>query len=86
MPLVLCLLIAHMLFSSASRNRENGDFVRDLILAVAGVVIAILPLRAVLVPPEVQGLSQVDVILGSELVLIVCLALIGYALHIWRTG
>jgi hypothetical protein len=87
MPLVLSLLLAYMLFFSPThQNLGNEAFTRDSILAVAGVVIAILPLRTVLVPSEVQGLSRVDFILGAELVMIVCLALIGYARHIWRTG
>jgi hypothetical protein len=86
-PFVLSLLLAHMLFFfPTSQIPPDGAFIRDLILAVAGVVIAILPLRAVLVPPEVHGLSQVDFILGAELAFIVCLALVGYALHVWRTG
>lgn len=48
----------------------------ETLIGLGAILIAILPLRAVVVPADVRGLSLVDYILGSEMALLALVAVI----------
>jgi hypothetical protein len=67
-------------------TRMSVDRVRDLMTAVAGVLFALLPLRAVLVPPSVPGVTRLDLILAAQLVALIVVATWSYALSTGIAG
>jgi len=71
-PLILGCLLALVLFSSQfSSTRSIGS---DGVMGVAAVLLAILPIRLVLVPTEVSELTLVDYLLGFEMTVLASLA------------
>ena len=75
-PVVLIACLAAV-FLAPSGVREPD--VRNLLLGTVGGVFALLPLRAVLVPQGIEGLTFVDWCLGAEVMLFVAVALLGVA-------
>jgi hypothetical protein len=65
-----------------SPRGRGEEFTEALIVAI----LAVLPLRAVLVPAEIAGLTRVDLVLGIGLVLIVGVAVGKYATEIWEAS
>jgi hypothetical protein len=55
------------LFIALQRARRGSDTLQTTSLEIAVGVLALLPLRQVLVPPEIPTLTRVDVLLGLEL-------------------
>ena len=45
-------------------------------MGVGAFLLAVLPVRAVLVPPDISGLTVVDYVLGSEMIVMVVAALL----------
>jgi len=81
LPTLLGLLLWHMLVVSRNRKEQSpGTFM----LEAAAVMLAVMPLRAVLVPPDAQGLTRVDLILGFGLVVIVSAVLVKYSMDVWN--
>lgn len=74
-PMILALLLAHALFCTA-----GGASIRphEMLVGAAAILLALLPLRAVLVPPDVPSLTRVDVLLGSGILLIVSIVCFRY--------
>ncbi len=64
------LLIGLMIY--AHITRKMGD-IYQVALAVAATLVAILPLRAVLVPASVPGLTRLDLLFGTGISLLVTL-------------
>jgi hypothetical protein len=64
------LLVGLMIYAYV--NRKMGD-IYQVALAVAATLVAILPLRAVLVPASVPGLTRLDLLFGSGISLLVTL-------------
>ncbi len=81
LPILMAIVYGHYLFFYP---RVKEDPLHDVIIGAATIMIAVLPLRAVLVPPEVQGFTRVDLILGLGLVLIVCLPFLKYGIHLLK--
>ncbi len=79
---VLVVLVAPMLLAVALglmvTHGSGADF-RNLLIGVAGATLALLPLRAVLVPADIVGQTLVDWCLGAELLVFVALGLLGLA-------
>ena len=65
LPLIIIVMMVHLF--ALGRTRPDRTDVRNLLLAMSGVFLAILPLRTVLVPPDVTGITRVDLILATEL-------------------
>lgn len=65
-----------------TRGREYNYTEITVHLAIA--TLAILPLRAVLVPPDLQGLTRIDYILVIQLLLIVAVAFLLNGLQLWK--
>lgn len=80
-PLILALIFFHLLFFS--RHAESKR-VEEYMEALIVTVVAVLPLRLVLVPPELTSLTRVDLVLGLGLIAIVAIAGIKYALEVWQ--
>lgn len=77
-PLILGLLLAVVLFSDRiAAKRGIGP---DALAGVAAVLLAILPIRLVLVPTEISELTLIDYWLGWEMGLLAGLA----CLAVWR--
>lgn len=65
------LLIAALVVAVVSlRPRESG---RDLVTGAAAILVALLPIRAVLVPSDLPGITLVDLALGWEVGLLTAL-------------
>jgi hypothetical protein len=80
-PIVLGAFLFHVLFLGKTLS---GEPVHHLLLNVAAAMLAVLPLRQVLVPQEITGLTRIDLVLGLGLVLIISLSLLRYATLIQR--
>jgi hypothetical protein len=52
----------------------------------AVALLAILPLRQVLVPPEIRGLTPLDFLLGAELAAFITLILVRYGISLRNRG
>jgi hypothetical protein len=76
-PLVLGLLLLLVFVAVVPRKRAVGP---DAIAGVAAVLLAILPIRLVLVPGDVTILTLVDYWLGIEMAVLAALA----CLVVWR--
>lgn len=79
-PLMFALLFLHLLFFSRHfQHKIFEEFTEALIVAI----LAVLPLRVVLVPSQLEELTRVDLVLGMGLVLIVAVAMGKYASEVW---
>jgi len=79
-PLMFALLFLHLLFFSKHfAHKKFEEFTEALIVTI----LAVLPLRVVLVPAEIEGLTRVDLVLGLGLVLIVGVSICKYASEVW---
>jgi hypothetical protein len=79
-PLILALIFLHLLFfSTHAHTRDFEEYPEALIVTI----VAVLPLRIVLVPPEITGLTRVDLLLGVGLIVIVAIAGWKYASEVW---
>jgi len=79
-PYMLALIFAHMLFFSRSTQKRE---LREVLLALAAIVLAILPLRAVLVPNDIGAFTAVDILLALPVAGLVVLAVIKYLTEVW---
>jgi hypothetical protein len=80
-PLLFALLFLHMLFINRSSRQVP---LLDFMVALSATSLAVLPLRAVLVPAEIGGLTRVDTLLGVGIASLVTLGLVRYARDLWR--
>jgi hypothetical protein len=64
------LLVGLMIYAYVRRKMDD---INQVALAVAATVVAILPLRAVLVPASVPGLTRLDLLFGAGISLLVAL-------------
>jgi hypothetical protein len=78
-PILLTLLLFHRLFFN---KRLRGKPEDNLLLEVAAVFLAILPLRSVLVPPEIETTTRVDYILAFSVTLLVSILLVRYSIDL----
>lgn len=76
-PLLLIIILAHQ---TLGRDRSF------LPLDAAAALLALLPLRAVLVPGEVRGFTQLDSVLGAMTVTVLAIVTVGYAIHVRGQG
>lgn len=71
-PLVLLILMLRSILYARGRPRRDGSSVEPIIAVEAAVVfLSILPLRTVLVPSGVSGVTRVDYALGLQIGLLV---------------
>jgi hypothetical protein len=78
-PMGFALLIFHQLFL-----RKDTLPLGDSAATIVAAILSVLGIRQVLVPPAVEGLTRVDLILGLGLALVLCLAFSRYAIDQWR--
>jgi hypothetical protein len=81
-PTLFAILFMHLLFFSSGAQglgKSFEHFTEALVLSV----LSVLPLRVVLVPGDISGLTRVDLLLAIGLVLIVTVAAGKYAAEIW---
>jgi hypothetical protein len=79
-PLLFAVLFLHLLFFSQHFPHKIFEEFTEALLVV---ILAVLPLRVVLVPAELDSLTRIDLILGLGLVLVVSVAVGKYATEIW---
>jgi hypothetical protein len=72
-PLALIALLGYQLIRSRRRGRLAPS--HEITFEVAAILLALLPLRQVLVPSDVVGLTFIDTIFGLEIVLLIAGAL-----------
>jgi hypothetical protein len=80
-PVAFAFMLLHLLFWYPGLHEEKAS---ALVVEPLVATLAILPLRAVLVPGDVSGITRVDLLLGTGLALIVGLALCRYAQRAWH--
>ena len=78
-PVGFALLLLHQLFL-----RRGERVVGDTLAAIVAAVLTVLGIRQVLVPPFIDGITRVDLILGVGLALVLCLAFTRYVIDQWR--
>jgi hypothetical protein len=71
-PLLLAVLLAIVLFGSAARDRPNLG--PEAVVGLTAVLLAILPIRLVLVPADSSELTLVDYWLGFEVAVLAAMA------------
>ncbi|GEM_PF-3414598 len=81
-PTLFALLFLHLLFFSR-QGRGTGPYFEHFTEALIVAILSVLPLRAVLVPGDISGLTRVDLTLAVGLVLIVAVSAGKYAGEIW---
>ena len=79
-PFALALMVGHLLFIHPEHRKRS---VSETMLGMA-VVLAILPLRLILVPSGVPGPTLVDLILGLEVALIASIVFVRYGVELAR--
>jgi hypothetical protein len=84
-PAMLLVVIAYQLWSWWKQGTPPPGPAQEVTAEVAAGLFAILPLRQVLVPSGIEGLTLVDYLLGLQLVLLIGLFVIRHALRIWTT-
>jgi hypothetical protein len=77
-PLVLTLLLCLLIFRKAPRSRRVVG--PEVVAGVAAVLLAILPIRAVLVPAEISELTLLDYWLGFNMATLAAVACVA----VWR--
>jgi|GEM_PF-5897352 len=91
LPIVFGMLfVVAFLFDSRSREQSLPTQLAGLVAPM----LAVLPVRAVLVPPEIPGLTRIDMLLGLALALMTAAAIVRYvgeatwwrADHVVRAG
>jgi hypothetical protein len=80
-PLALGVLLGHLLFL---HPESAGLKTNEVLMGAAVILLAVLPLRPVLVPAEIPVLTRVDILLGYSIVLIVSLVFIKYGIELLR--
>ena len=79
-PLMFVLLFFHLLFINP-RTRQAP--LLEFMVALSTTTFAVLPLRVVLVPADIEGLTLVDVFLTFGIVALLGLGLLRYARDLW---
>ena len=77
-PLLLGLLFYALLFRRGRNGQQKTG--PELVIAITAALLAILPIRSVLVPAEISQLTTIDYLLGSEVAVlasITCIAVWG---------
>ena len=82
-PLLLILIALTQIFQSRRREPSGPGGVWPISLE-AVALLAILPLRQVLVPPEIRGLTTIDFLLGAELAAFIALIAAQYIVASFR--
>jgi hypothetical protein len=80
-PLLLALVIGDLIRRMGLRRPESAAVV---LIGLAAVLLTLLPLRAVLVPPDIPDLTRVDRALTAELMLFLSIFVLGYSRSIWK--
>jgi hypothetical protein len=80
-PLLFAILFIHLLFFNPS-TRDSG--VPDFLVALAATTLAVVPLRAVLVPSSMLDLTLVDLVLGVGAASLVSVGLVAYGRDLYR--
>jgi hypothetical protein len=75
-PLALAFAIAAAVLSSGHVRSAEA---RDLLIGMTAASVAVLPLRAVVVPGDLVGPTLVDWFLGAELLVFVAVGLLALA-------
>jgi hypothetical protein len=78
-PILLFLVFIHVLYVNSD---FRGKPINNLIAGVIAAIIAVLPLRIVLVPSEIPGLTCVDLILALGMASIFALVIVTYGVEI----
>lgn len=77
LPILLFLGVLLILISRKTNSGlEGGRLPGELVIGVGAFLVALLPVRAVLVPPNVPQFTFVDYVLGTEMAVIVAATLI----------
>ncbi len=82
MTLPLLLFLALLFAVRAYGRRRRGSLEAGLIAGVGAFLIAVLPIREVLVPSEIPGFTLVDYGLGAEMAVMVAATLV----VVWSAG
>ncbi len=78
-PIYLLLIFIHLLYVNPGKDRLT---ISEIVAGLVASIISVLPLRLVLVPSEISGLTGVDLILALGMSAIFALILISYGIEI----
>jgi hypothetical protein len=73
-PIALIVVTLHL----GTRSRGTGATISSVVIPLAAATLTVLPLRAVLVPTDVSGLTRVDMLLGLEFTMMMAAAVLVY--------
>ena len=78
-PLILGIILMHGFWM----RRPLENFASDFLFPLAGLLLTILPLRTVFVPSQITGVTRIDYVLGYEVLILLCAAVVAYGLNLW---
>ena len=78
-PLILGLILMHGFWM----RRPLENFASDFLFPLAGLLLTILPLRTVFVPSQITGVTRIDYVLGYQVLILLCAAVVAYGLNLW---
>ena len=64
-------------------RRPLENFASDFLFPLAGLMLTILPLRTVFVPSQITGVTRIDYVLGYQVLILLCAAVVAYGLNLW---
>lgn len=82
-PLILALILLYLSFFATGSSRGTPE---NFLIGLAAIMFAILPTRQVIVPPEVQGLTRIDYILGFELLFLVFIGTLKFCNYVLQAS
>jgi hypothetical protein len=83
LPFVWLVIIMCVLLTFVHRQPDRTTGLREINLNLALATLSVLPLRAVLVPSDLQGLTRIDYLLVLQLLLIIAAALLLNSVQLW---
>jgi hypothetical protein len=80
-PLIIAFLVLLLVLDRFKKPEPDG---LGLILGLFAAVLTILPLRPILVPPDITTLTLLDFSLGLDMIVIVAMGVGVYVVMLWK--
>ena len=84
LSLVPLCIVAVMVHLTLTARELDSAMVLQLIVGLAAVLFTVLPLRIVLVPGGIGGLTRLDYVLGLMMAILLLAGIASYWMHFWR--
>jgi hypothetical protein len=83
-PFIFCFLFAHVFFGANRRDKDRAIGWEGFVVALVAATLAVLPVRAVLVPSDIGEVTRADDLLVLGVISLVGLGVCKYVWELWR--